>query len=258
LLGLVIIVINALLVLGARSAVLGWLGLRDVSFMPFRERGARVGMTAQVLTVLAGVMLCYLLDAMLFTASHALGGGPARAPSEIAAVVRPVPDRPAAAAGIREGDRIERVDNTAIATFADLRPALKERSGETVALAVSRGERSLVVEVQVSETGTIGVEALHAREEPSVGGSLAFGLTRPPVAAWAMASGLWRFIVGGVEEELGGPVAIVREAESQPPSSALGQLLGGIASLDAFVGLFAALIFALVVAGTTRRAETSP
>lgn len=48
-------------------------------------------------------------------------------------------DGPAAAAGVRQGDRILSVDGTALTSFVELRDYVLERPGETVVLGVERG-----------------------------------------------------------------------------------------------------------------------
>jgi serine protease Do len=66
------------------------------------------------------------------------------------------PRSPAARAGIRPEDIITRVDNAAVRNGGDLRRALRtRRPGETVALTVRRGERTLTVTARLADAADL-------------------------------------------------------------------------------------------------------
>ncbi|KRC61179.1 hypothetical protein ASE14_09630 [Agromyces sp. Root81] len=59
------------------------------------------------------------------------------------------PRSPAAAAGLREGDIVTRIDGRPVASWGDLSTTIQSSAGENVVLDVSRGEKTVPLEVQI-------------------------------------------------------------------------------------------------------------
>ncbi|MDX5345695.1 MAG: RIP metalloprotease RseP [Hymenobacteraceae bacterium] len=76
-----------------------------------------------------------------------------RAPFEVGRVLS---GRPAASAGLEEGDRIVAVNGKETPFFHEFRAALQEQKGQKVTLTVLRNEETITLPVTVEEEGTIG------------------------------------------------------------------------------------------------------
>jgi regulator of sigma E protease len=129
-----------------------------------------------------------------------------------------LPDRPAARAGLRPGDRITRVGDVPVATWDELVKALQKSPGRTVELQVERGEGAALERLalpitpdDVGGTGKVGAGAWAPRVRLPPGEALVAGVTRTNAAA-AMTLGM---VAGMIKRErkpeLSGPVGIVEE-----------------------------------------------
>lgn len=83
-------------------------------------------------------------------------------------------DGPAAAAGMRPGDKVLAVDGEELESFVQLRDYVLERPGQTVVLGVERDGAALDVPVQVDE-----VTRLNSEGQPFAAGAI--GMSRAPV-----------------------------------------------------------------------------
>ena len=97
------------------------------------------------LIVLAGPVANFLLAIAIFVAFFALVGAPT---SNVVGAVRA--HTPAAAAGIKPGDRIVSVAGRSTPTFADLFNATAVRPGETVIVEVQRGAKVNAIRVTLA------------------------------------------------------------------------------------------------------------
>ncbi|PRQ12639.1 signaling protein [Corynebacterium sp. 13CS0277] len=102
---------------------------------------------------------------------------------------------PAAAAGIKAGDLIRAVDGTPVESFAELRAALQDKPGQTVALEVARGDDTLTAHVTL-ESAT---RRLRNGEEITVGAAGVVG--RAPTLELTHYNALTAF--GGAAEYYG-------------------------------------------------------
>jgi regulator of sigma E protease len=88
---------------------------------------------------LANVLIAFVI---LFTVFAVSGGPSSRATTEVGAVR---PGSPAAAAGLRAGDRVVAVDGRRIRTFAEISRLIRASDGEPVTLTVLRHGRRLMI-----------------------------------------------------------------------------------------------------------------
>jgi len=88
----------------------------------------RQSVAKRIAIVAAGPIANLLLAVLLFTGTFLIG-----IPGQRALLSDPLPDTPAAAAGIRDGDLVVAVDGTAVRSWQDLRWRLLRASGEKAA-----------------------------------------------------------------------------------------------------------------------------
>ncbi len=162
---------------------------------------------------LANVFVAF---AILFTV-FAVSGGPSQQPTSTVAAVEA--GTPAAAAGLRDGDRVVAVNGRTAGTFADVAQLIRSSHGRPVTLTVLRGGR----QVKVGPRRTV-----------LRGGRWIFGfspaakLVSYPTgrAATRAVSDLWGVVTGtgaGIKglfsnhgrNQLSGPVGIVRVSHSE-------------------------------------------
>lgn len=112
--------------------------------------------------VLAAILL---FVGMAFFSLPRLEGGQPVATSEVTQVVD---DSPAAAAGLRPGDRVVAVDGAQVSTFDEVRGAVAGRPGEQVTMTVARDggtrEVSLTLAERTVDGETVGFVGLAAGE----------------------------------------------------------------------------------------------
>jgi regulator of sigma E protease len=246
-----IVLVNAALVLLVRYVVCRRLGMRHASWWPIREvrTGEPVAGWKQALVVLAGALVAYMLAGCIFASALKLEGRVDLDPARLTNEVVVVPGHPADEAGLRDGDRIVEVGGQPVTGWADLPPAVRSHSGERVDVVVDRGKQRLTVQVDVAPEGRIGVEAKPLRYDVGVGEAVAFGVSQPVRVCVNLVLGLYRWITGNVEAELGGPVMIVKESRRSAERST-GDLLNLVGALDSYFGVPFAFLFAFVTRPT--------
>jgi len=179
----------------------------------------------RALIVLAGP-LTNLLCAMAIFASFNLIYGKLIAAPEVAILTK---DSPAAAAGVRIGDRILSIDGHTIESFIDIPAYVLPYPGREVSLVIRRDGRETVIPVRVAETvqrdgfgnesriGRIGIGAGKAELVP-VGpvDAVTLGVTQTVGVMRMMATGIVQIFTGERSvKELGGPLTIAKYSGEQ-------------------------------------------
>lgn len=164
--------------------------------------------------IFAGPAMNWILAAV-FISTMAMSVGYLRATTQLANVV---PDQPAAAAGLRAGDRIVSVDGEAIVNWSAL-VTIIERSADTALQVVVEREGDqltlTVTPVRQGAVGKIGVEP----DQEVVRVGLATGALVGFTAAWEythrQVGMLWGMLRGKQKGQLSGPVGIVKMVSAQ-------------------------------------------
>jgi regulator of sigma E protease len=187
-------------------------GLRDVEEGTAPEAYWRAATWKRVAVIAAGPLANVAIAFVILLFVFAVSGGPSQRASSTVADVQP--GTPAAAAGLKPGDRVVAVDRRAIGTFDDASRLIRSSGGRPVTLTVLRDGRRL----------TIGPRRTVRRD-----GRWIFGFTPaaklvsypPGKAARTSVSDLWGVVTGtatGIEgifsrqgrSQLSGPAGIVR------------------------------------------------
>lgn len=166
--------------------------------------------------------------------------------------VDPVPDRPAAIAGMRNGDRVLAIDGAPIETWKQMSATFQAHPGEPLDVLVAREGKELHIEVTPSRDGKIGVTPTPEHEPVSVTDALWRGISGPPRVLYGIGLGLVQ-IVTGSGGELAGPAAIVKETARA--SDRTGELLFWLGGMNAYC--LPIFLFVSVLT-TPRRRKSAP
>lgn len=179
----------------------------------------------RAIIVAAGPVTNFVIAILIFAGLATLYGVN-RTPSIVGVVA---PQSPAAAAGLRPGDRIEAMGGRGMATFSDLAEYTMLRPGETVPVRIERNGETLTVPVTLAtlrERDRFGNE--YRRGQLGIGpGEPVYervGLLRAPVEGVRMVGTTLRSMIDGLGQiitgrrpvdELGGPIRIAGIAGQQ-------------------------------------------
>ena len=191
--------------------------LRDVEEGTAPEAYWRAPTWKRVAVIAAGPLANVVIAFLILFFVFAVSGGPSQRAS--ATVARVEAGTPAAAAGLRQGDRVVAVDGSAIGTFDDAARLIRASHGSAVTLTVVRGGRRV----------TVGPRRTVRRQGRWIFGfSPAAQLVTYPAgqAAQKAGSDLWGVVTGtgaGIKglfssqgrSQLSGPGGIVRVEHSE-------------------------------------------
>jgi regulator of sigma E protease len=140
---------------------------------------------------------------------------------------------PAAAAGMRAGDKIAAIDGKPIRMFYELQDTVQASNGKTLTLDIERGEQRLVLRVtpgQIDNTDvfgehlkTLGIGVKHGDDTPENSVYIPVPLARAPYIAAAQCWGIidisltyvWRMVSHRADtSQLSGPIGIASRAKS--------------------------------------------
>jgi regulator of sigma E protease len=170
----------------------------------------------RVLVLAAGPGANYLIAVVL--AALLLGTVGLPSPDGSARVGELIGGMPAELAGLRPGDRILSVAGTPVARWNDLVAALQQRPGQTVDLAVERGEGTAAERLTLAITpanqggvGKVGVTPYAPRTRLAPLDAVVQGFSRTNAAAGQTLAMLGAMVRREQKAELSGPVGIAQE-----------------------------------------------
>jgi len=148
-----------------------------------------------------------------------------------------LPDRPAAAAGLRTGDQVVAIDSAPIAKFGDLMKELRKPGAPPQRrFEVLRDGQRLAFEVR-PENGVIGV----TQDKVLVRVPLVEAVPRAGRDVWALNAAtfraLWDIVRGRGGASLAGPVGIVRQASAEVRRG-LADFAGVLANISVGLAIF--------------------
>lgn len=186
--------------------------------------------------IAAGPLANFVLAAVLLAAIFLTQGFP----TPTTTVGEVLPDRPAAEAGLQEGDRIVAVAGREVDTWEQLVAEISSRPDERLILTVDREGTRVELPVVPQEEAGVGKIGFIPQSEPRPVGpfkALAGGVERTVQFAGLITTFLGQMILGQAPADVGGPVRIVAEI-GNAAQVGLIQLLSLSAFLSINVGLF--------------------
>lgn len=222
---------------------------------------ANASLAGRFSTLFAGPFANYLFASVLFFTAFMMGGR-----AFLSTEVSVIEGRPAAASGMKDGDRIVEIAGTPVGEWERMAEVIAAHPGQALPVTVERGDERVslsVTTVNEGGRGKIGVAARGqvGRVPVTVKEAAVLALTKPPAVVKELVIGLGQFLARKAEGELAGPVRIVKEA-AKAAESGFSDLLLLLAALSAYLGAFNLLPFPaldggrlmfLVYEGTTRR-----
>jgi membrane-associated protease RseP (regulator of RpoE activity) len=169
----------------------------------------------RVLMASAGSLMHFLIAFVLFAVAL-FGYGEVKDSSWALSGIKA--GTPAAAAGLRDGDRIVSVDGQAVGTYDDLRPVLRNNPGKRLVMEVERGGVVSTVPVTLGSTcdggsvGYLGVSRTLVPIGTSIGGAVVGSAREVTNGLWINLKGLGRvFSPAGVSR-------MVDQVRNEPPT----------------------------------------
>ncbi len=215
---------------GARYAVTrraGATSLREGLFIT-RERWDAASPLLKVGFLIAGPLAMYVLAVVLFFIGFKLvGQDKPGEPTQISVAE----GKPAAKAGLRDGDKILAVDGTPIATFEELSQAVQS-GDDHLLLEIERGTDRSSLQVIPEVLGgrhVIGVRPHVAHADLPVPDALGRALGAPAKVAGMMLETFGDLVFGPKKSELIGPTRMVAEMKAVRPPGVLDGVLMGAA-----------------------------
>ena len=168
---------------------------------------------ARMLTILGGPLANYLTASLILFVLLAVSGNK----TVLAMDVDSVQSSTAQEAGLAPGDRLLRIGEREVIgpdAHGRITAATGEHKGETVPIAVRRGDEELVLQVPISAGGMIGIGLAEGEVKfgpASLGHAAKMAVKGPFELTREQLKGLYYLIAGKVDAKLSGPVGIVRE-----------------------------------------------
>lgn len=222
---------------------------------------ANAGLGARFGTLFAGPLANYFFASVLFFIAFVVGGRDTTTTD-----IKVIEGRPAAAAGIKDDDKIVEIAGTPVQEWDSMAKIISAHPGQPISVTVQRGEERVPLTVTPANeggSGKIGVKpagkTIHVPMSTKEAAVLA--LTMPPEVVKEMVIGLGQLLTRKVEGELRGPVGIVKDA-AKAAEIGIPKLLWWLGILSAYLGAFNLLPFPaldggrlmfLVYEGTTRK-----
>jgi regulator of sigma E protease len=170
-------------------------------------------------TVLAGVLMNFILAVLIFTGITAFKGVPEYAGAEIGSITV---GGPAEAAGLQNGDRIVSIDGVPVVEWeelvAQIHPRLEEqlqilyeRDGETAEVAVTTQIREMEIDGEWQEVGLIGIAPQYSFRPATASEILVSGVVGTTRLIGLVWTSVKMLVTGRASvKDLGGPVLIAK------------------------------------------------
>ncbi len=177
-----------------------------------RSSYANASVLARISTIFAGPLSNYLFASVLFFAAVTVAGGKLEPSLEIEVL----PDRPAAAAGMRDGDRIVAISGQELRDWEHMRDVVRAHPGEPLEVTVQRGDQTVVLAITPRFDaemggGLIGVSSAREERIPlTLTEAVTYSLVKPPLVVKTTVVSLVELLTGRQKAELMGPVGIAQ------------------------------------------------
>ncbi len=194
-------------------------GFNDIAGMdpennPAGERGyCMKSIPARMLVILAGSGMNLILPVFLFFGVFFFNGVDTPSTEPVLGTV--LPDRPAYAAGLRDGDRILRIDGREIGSWMEFVDTVKANEGQPLAVQYERDGvegRAVVTPVYDKENhrAMVGVMGSVETTHPGFFESISLAVQKTVTVIYAMVAELARLVAQLSGESLAGPVGVVQ------------------------------------------------
>lgn len=159
-----------------------------------------------------------------------------------------LPDRPAAHAGLKNGDRLMEVDGTKVEEWTAMAAKISANPGREIPVVIDRGGERMTFKVTPSNEkgqGRIGIDGKAypaAKVGVSVGEAAVMSVEMPPKVVQSFGQGMIEMITRRSETKVSGPVGMVKET-AKAARDGIASLLFLLGMLSAYLGAFNLLPF---------------
>jgi regulator of sigma E protease len=194
---------------------------------------------ARVATISAGSLANYFFASILFFFGFVIGGKTITDSTSMRVSV--APKGPAAAAQMKDGDKVVAINEAPVQNWDDLKREISAHKGEPIRVTIERGEETLTLPVTPLAEGEhagkilIGPEA--KKVKLTVAQSAVESLKAPPMVVYASVRGIVRWLSGREKAEFAGPVGIGRMMTEAAEEGA-AEWLKLVGALSAYLGAF--------------------
>jgi regulator of sigma E protease len=221
-------------------------GMNPLEDIDPQDRGsyANARLRSRIFTIFAGPLANYLFASVFFFLPYYVEGR-----AVLSTHVDVVEGMPAAAAGLKAGDRIVEIDGRAVEWWESMAEEISKNPERSIPVVVEReGERLSfdIVPAQREGRGQIGVRPGPGMKQSvvplSFGEAATLSLERPPQVVKFALSGMVELVRGKSDAKLGGPKLIVDEMKK---AAELGwtEFFGILGSMSAYLAAFNLLPF---------------
>lgn len=198
---------------------------------------ANASLLGRVVTIFGGPLANYVFASVLFFIS-VYAGGKAYLPTEVTIL----PDNPAAAAGVKDGDKVVEIAGTPVAEWEQMAAEISRHPGEAVPIVIERGGERLTLTVTPANNGGKGkigvtVRGPARKKEVDAKGAAVIALTKPPEVVKDLVISLGQLVTGKAEGKLAGPTGIVQEG-AKWAKEGWTDLVYFLGLLSAYLGAF--------------------
>lgn len=184
---------------------------KEVQIAPYNRTFQSKSVGKRALTIAAGPVMNFALAIMLYGAIGMVEGAPVNE-SQVGEII---PDMPAEAAGLQEGDVVKTINGDEVSTWDDLQQYIYESPGETLVMEIERDGESMTVTVVPNTvtdeaTGdTYGQIGIKPPTEKSVTAIVKGAITQTIAVVVSVIQGVFMLVTGQIGiDGLAGPVGI--------------------------------------------------
>ncbi len=203
---------------------------------------ANASLIGRITAIFGGPLANYLFATVLFFAALMIGGK-----EVVKTKIKVVEGGAAAAAQMKDGDRVLAIDGAKIEKWEQLREKVLAKPNEWLAISVDRGGERVVVRVKTEAKGEkgggqIGVTAMPEYEEVTAGQALVDAFVLPAIVVERLVVGLARIISLKEKADVAGPVGIVK-VTAEAAEAGIHSYFMWLGVLSAYLGGFNLLPF---------------
>ena len=171
--------------------------------------------SSRMIVILAGSIMNFILPLFLFFGIFFFAGVSTPSPEPVLGTV--LAGKPAAEAGLRDGDRVLAIDGTPIATWSDFVGGVKDSAGEPVNLTVERGGETFAATVtpaydSSTQRAMVGVMGSVDTRYPGFVESVQLAVQKTGAILYMMVDALYKIILELSGAELAGPIGVAQMA----------------------------------------------
>jgi len=195
---------------------------------------------ARIVTIAAGPLTNYFFASVLFFVGLMVAGKPVSDQTSMRVSI--APDGPAAAAQMKDGDRVISVNDKPIATWQELKDAVGSHPGEPIDIRYERDGKESHAQVTPrpkgdKNEGRIQIMPYVHNVPVSVGEAATLSVVEPPKVVYLLVYGLGRMISLKDKPEFSGPLGITQEVARAVEQGA-GHYFQMLGMLSAYLGGF--------------------